>query len=323
MPRVAVIGCGLWGKNLVRNFNNLQVLEAICDTDIDRIKLLTKEYREVKVYHNLDDVLSDPEVTAVAIATPSDTHYQIAMKCLKAYKHVYVEKPIATTSNEAIELNEEADKNRLVLMVGHLLLYHPAVNRLKTLIAEGYLGKICHIQSDRLNYNPRKNDLSVIWDLAPHDISMMSFVLDMDPLQVKSALGYVTTPGRVMDVAHIDLLFPEGVSGHVHNSWIHPNKQVKLLVRGTEMTAILDDTETSHKLHLYSNIAYDNRVVEYPDYIDIEPLKLECQHYINCINKQIKPRSDGLNGYKVVKILEEAEKILSIVPSALTSINPH
>ena len=317
MPRIAVIGCGLWGKNLIRNFNNLQVLEAICDTDEDRLNFISKEYKQVKTYTSLDETLADPNIDAVAIATPSATHYKIAMQCLESNKHVYVEKPIATNSKEAFELNEKANSKELILMVGHLLLYHPAVNRLKSLIAEGYLGKICHIQSDRLNYNPRKNDLSVIWDLAPHDISMMSFVLDMEPIQVKSAMGYVTTPSRVMDVAHIDLLFPENITGHIHNSWIHPYKQVKLLVRGTEMTAILDDTEASHKLHLFSNIAYDNRIVEYPDYIDIEPLKLECQHFINCINKQIKPRSDGLNGYNVVRILEESEKIMTTLPQPL------
>jgi UDP-2-acetamido-3-amino-2,3-dideoxy-glucuronate N-acetyltransferase len=127
-----------------------------------------------------------------------------------------------------------------------------------------------------------------------------------------------------MDVAHIDLLFPNGISAHIHNSWIHPYKQVKLLVRGTEMTAILDDTETSHKLHIYSNTenSYDTRVVEYPEYIDIEPLKLECQHFVNCINRQIKPRSDGINGYNVVKILEEAQKIIHKIPSCVSSINP-
>ncbi len=320
MVNVAVIGCGLWGKNLVRNFSNLQSLVAVCDTNQDRLKFIAKEYRDIKIYATLEEVLADYEVNAVAIATPSATHYDIAMRCMNAGKHVYVEKPIATSSKEALELNEEAESRELVIMVGHLLLYHPAVNRLKSLIAEGYLGQICHIQSDRLNNNPSKNDLSVMWDLAPHDISMMSFVLDLDPLAVKSALGFMTTPGRVMDVCHLDLLFPDGISGHIHNSWIHPCKQVKLLVRGTEMTAILDDTETSHKLHIYSNIAYDSRVVEYPEYIDIEPLKLECQHFLNCINRQIKPRSDGLNGYRVVKILEEAENIMQVIPESLTPL---
>lgn len=311
MNKVAVIGCGMWGKNLIRNFYNLQVLLGVCDSSKERLDIISKEYKDIKIYKNLEQILSDPEVNAVAIATPSATHYEIGMQCLNANKHVYVEKPIAVKSSEAFELNEVANKKELILMVGHLLLYHPAVNRLKSLIEEGYLGKIYHIQSDRLNYNPRKYDLSVIWDLAPHDISMMSFVLGKDPISIRSAVGYMTTPSRVMDVAHLDLLFPDGITGHIHNSWIHPYKQVKLLVRGSDMTAILDDTETSQKLHIYSNLAYDNRIVEYPDYIDIEPLKLECQHFINCINKQIKPRSDGINGYNVVKILEEADKIMN------------
>lgn len=311
MNKVAVIGCGMWGKNLIRNFYNLQVLHGICDSSQERLDIISKEYKKIKIYRNIDEILNDPEVNAVAIATPSASHYEIGMKCLNANKHVYVEKPIAVKSSEAFELNEVANKKELILMVGHLLLYHPAVNRLKSLIEEGYLGKIYHIQSDRLNYNPRKYDLSVIWDLAPHDISMMSFVLGKDPIAIRSAVGYMTTPSRVMDVAHLDLLFDDGITGHIHNSWIHPYKQVKLLVRGSDMTAILDDTETSQKLHIYSNLAYDNRIVEYPDYIDIEPLKLECQHFINCINKQIKPRSDGINGYNVVKILEEADKIMN------------
>lgn len=319
MAKIAVIGCGLWGKNLVRNFYNLQALEAVCDANEETLALIRKQYKGIKTYTTLEEVLNDGNITAVSIATPSATHYDIGMQCLSANKHVYVEKPIATKSLEAKHLNDVAEEKQLVLMVGHLLLYHPAVNRLKKLVSEGYLGQIRHIQSDRLNYNPIKNDLNVVWDLAPHDLSMMAYVLDLDPVSVKHSIGYHTTPNRVVDVAHIDLVFPDGISGHIHNSWIHPTKHVKLLVKGTEMTAIIDDTETSHKLQLFSNDFLDNRVVEYPDYIDIEPLKLECQHFINCITRKIKPRSDGINGYKVVKILEKAMQMMYTIPECVGS----
>ena len=308
--KIAVIGCGLWGKNLIRNFYNFGVLYSGCDLDSDTLESMSKEYPGVNFTNDLENILNSNEIDAIAIATPSHTHYSLVKKALSAGKHVYVEKPIATSSSEARELMELSEEKASVLMVGHLLLYHPAVNRLRSLVAEGYLGDIQYIQSDRLNINFFKNDRSVMWDLAPHDLSMISYVLDLSPLSVKSAVGFSTNNDGIIDIVHLDINFPKNIHAHISDSWIHPQKRVMLLVRGSKYTAILDDTEVSNKIQIYENSNPNNRTAEYPEYLDIEPLKLECQHFISCITNKTKPRSDGSNGYEVVAMLEEAEKLM-------------
>ena len=173
----AVIGCGIWGRNIVRNFYNLGALFGVCDLDKENLKMINELYRDVYTTSNFDEFLLNPEVKAIVVVTPSHTHFNIVKKALLAGKHVYVEKPISTSSEEAGQLKELADKMGVKLLVGHLLLYHPAVNRLKMLIAQGVLGELKYIQSDRLNINYFKNDRSVMWDLAPHDVSMTSYIL--------------------------------------------------------------------------------------------------------------------------------------------------
>jgi len=195
-------------------------------------------------------------------------------------------------------------------MVGHLLLYHPVVNRLKQLIKEDVLGKITYVQSDRLNVNFFRNDRSVLWDLAPHDLSMVSYVLDKKPLHVESAVGCSVNNDGIIDITHIDINFEDDIFVHLSDSWIHPAKRVALLVRGTKATAIFDDSYADKKFELYDNRTTEKKLIECPDYIQIEPLKLECQHFLSSVKNKVKPRSDGLNGYETVKILEEAEKIM-------------
>ena len=308
--KVAVIGCGVWGRNLVRNFYNLEALHSICDMDFETLNTITSQYSEVLGTNNFDEVLDTEDIKGVVIATPSHTHYKLVKKALEAGKNVYVEKPIATSSHEAQELNEIAERKGLVLMVGHLLLYHPAVTRLKTLIREGVLGDIIYVQSDRLNVNFFRNDRSVMWDLTPHDLSMAAYIIDKKPLNVRSAVGASVNNDGIIDIAHLDVNFEDNILVHLSDSWIHPVKHVMLIARGTKATAVLDDTLPENKLVIYDNFSQEKRIVETPDYIEIEPLKLECRHFLNCIENKIKPRSDGLNGYEVVKILEEAEKIM-------------
>jgi len=308
--KVAVIGCGTWGKNLVRNFYNLESLYSICDMDSETICAISSQYNGIKCICEFDEILLTEEIKGVVIATPSHTHYPLVKKALLAGKNVYVEKPVATSSDEAKELTELADEKGLVLMVGHLLLYHPAVTRLKSLIKDNALGKISYLQSDRLNVNFFKNDRSVMWDLTPHDLSMAAYVLDKKPLSVKSAVGCSVNKDGIIDITHIDVDFEDDILVHLSDSWINPVKRVSLTVRGEQATAVLDDTLAENKLVIYDNFSPEKRIVEIPDYIEIEPLKLECMHFLNCIENKIKPRSDGLNGYEVVKILEEAEKIM-------------
>lgn len=309
--RIAVIGFGMWGRNIVRNFYNLNVLDTVCDIDEENRKKILEMYPGVKVTDNLNEIINNKEITGVAVVTPSHTHYKIVKAMLEAGKNVYVEKPISTVAQEARDLSQLAHEKGLVLMVGHLLLYHPAVNRLKMLVEEGALGEIVYAQSDRLNVNFHKNDRSVMWDLAPHDVSMISYVTGKMPVRVISAIGCSSDRNDIMDITHIGIQFEDGVIGHISDSWITPKKHVTLLVRGTKATAILDDTVPENKLTVYDNFVQSNsQNITTPDVLEIEPLKLECQHFVSCCETGKKARSDGDNGFMVTQILEEAEKIM-------------
>lgn len=308
--KIAVIGCGVWGRNIVRNFYNLNVLEIVCDLDESNLQKVKEQYPGVKTTNDFNEIIENPEITAVAVVTPSHTHYKVVKAMLEAGKNVYVEKPISTVAQEAKDLTKLAHRKGLVLMVGHLLLYHPAVNRLKMLIEEGELGEIVYAQSDRLNVNFFKNDRSVMWDLAPHDVSMMSYVTGKEPVRIISAVGCSSEQNDIMDITHISIEFEDGMIGQISDSWITPKKHVQLLVRGTKATAILDDTVAENKLVIFDNFVKDNSKNISLDYLEIEPLKLECQHFISCCETGKKARSDGDNGFMVTTILEQAEKIM-------------
>jgi predicted dehydrogenase len=320
LPKVAVVGCGNWGKNLVRNYAHLGALQVICDADTERLDRLAKEYKGISVTTDFQKVLDDKSITGVVIATPSDTHFDVAKKSLLQGKHVYVEKPLALDVKHAEELDELATKRNLVLMVGHLLLYHPAVNTLKDLIASGELGELRFVRSDRMNFNQTRRD-SVLWDLAPHDLSMMSYLLDCDAPEVTRVGGWDTQDDDTIDVAYLDVAFPvksnkgrKVIPGQVRNSWIDPQKIVRLTVNGTRKTAVLNDTEAADKLQLHSLSSSGRMVVEYPDYPNSEPLHLECEHFLNCIQTGQRPRSDANNAYHVVRVLADVEKRLMARP---------
>lgn len=308
--KIGIIGAGLWGRNIIRNFYNLGYLHTVCDIDNENLKNVISDYNNVNTTNDYKEILNNPEIKGVVVVTPSHTHYKIVKELLEHGKNVYVEKPISTVANEALSLMNLADEKGLVLMVGHLLLYHPVVNRLKMLIEEGVLGEIKYIQSDRLNINYFKNDRSVMWDLAPHDVSMISYIIDKKPKKVVSAVGASSDGNNIMDITHITLEFENGIIGHISDSWIHPQKRVNLLVRGTKATAVFDDTISENKLQIFDNVKPKTNQVVSLDYIEIEPLKLECQHFVTCIENKTKARSDGENGYEVVKVLEEAEKLM-------------
>ncbi len=308
--KVAVIGYGMWGRNIVRNFYNLNVLDTVCDLDDESLKTVQEQFPGVRITKDFNEIINNKEITSVAVVTPSHTHFKLVKAMLEAGKNVYVEKPISTVAEEAKVLMELADEKGLILMVGHLLLYHPAVNRLKMLIEEGALGELVYAQSDRLNVNYHKNDRSVMWDLAPHDVSMIAYVTGKNPVKVLSAMGCSSDRNEIMDITHIGIEFEGGMIGYISDSWITPQKHVNLLVRGTKATAIFDDTKTENKLKVYDNFIPAN-TQDYPfDYLEIEPLKLECQHFIHCCETGQKARSDGENGYTVVSILEEAEAMM-------------
>ena len=274
------------------------------------MKTVKEQFPGVKVTKDFSDIINNPDITGVAVVTPSHTHFKIVKAMLEAGKNVYVEKPISTVAEEAKVLTELAESKGLVLMVDHLLLYHPAVNRLKMLIEEGVLGDLVYAQSDRLNVNYHKNDRSVMWDLAPHDVSMIAYVTGKNPVKIISAIGCSSEKNNIMDITHLGIEFEDGLTAHISDSWITPQKHVMLLIRGTKATAIFDDTAPTDKLKVYDNFKPANTQNYALDYLEIEPLKLACQHFVNCCASGQKARSDGANGYEVVSILEEAEKIM-------------
>lgn len=307
--KIAVIGCGVWGRNIVRNFYNLNVLEIVCDLDESNLQKVKEQYPGVKTTNDFNEIIENPEITAVAVVTPSHTHYKVVKAMLEAGKNVYVEKPISTVAQEAKDLTELAHRKGLVLMVGHLLLYHPAVNRLKMLIEEGELGEIVYAQSDRLNVNFFKNDRSVMWDLAPHDVSMMSYVTGKEPVRIISAVGCSSEQNDIMDITHISIEFEDGMIGQISDSWITPKKHVQLLVRGTKATAILDDTVAENKLVIFDNFVKDNSKNISLDYLEIEPLKLECQHFISCCETGKKPVLMATTDLWLLQFLNRLKKL--------------
>lgn len=309
---IALAGCGSWGKNLARNLHGIGVLNTVCDADPKVLDWAKKTYG-VRISVSYSDLISDPEIKGVVIATPTHTHYALARLALLAGKNVYVEKPLARGYVQAQELNHLASVKGLTLMVGHLLLYHPAVNCLRDLIFKGELGEVRFLNSDRRNFNQQqRRDNNVIWDLAPHDISMMSYILGLEPTGIINACGWSTNSDGVIDVAHLDLNFPGDIPAHIHNSWIDPQKQVLLTVNGSKKTAVLNDIRVQNKLELYS-IEPDGTVkVESVSFGEDEPLRVECEHFVHCIETSEAPRSDGTSGYQVVKILEEAEQKMHV-----------
>jgi len=233
---------------------------------------------------------------------------------------------LARDINHCKELDALANERNLVLMVGHLLLYHPAVNCLKELIASGELGDILFVRSDRMNFNQTRQHWNVLWDLAPHDLSMMSYLLDCDAPEVTRVGGWDTQLDGLVDIAYLDLVFPVNdsvksvklsIPGQIRNSWIDPQKLVRLTVHGTKKTAVLNDAQIENKLALHSLSSSDRMVVEYPHYPDLEPLYLECEHFLNCLTTGERPRTDAANAYHVVKVLSDVENRLSARPNSM------
>jgi len=308
--KIAVRGTGSWGKNLVRNFYELGVLKIVCDLEEDNLTKAKERYPNLLTTSSLKDVIDDKEIDGIVIATPAHTHYEIAKQSLEAGHNVYVEKPLAQNVTEAKELHAIAENKNLTLMVGHLLLYHPAVNKLKQIIASGDLGTVQYVNSDRRNFtaNHRKHS-NVMWDLAPHDFSMMCYILNTEPEKIVNVRTWASS-GDSIDVAHIDILFPNNIGGHIHNSWLDPQKQALLTVNGSRKTAVLNDTFKENKLEIYSRQEDGSLTVEKPVYSNDEPLRLECRHFLDCIEHKRKPTSDSVNGYQVVKYVETCQNFI-------------
>lgn len=317
-PKVGLVGCGRWGKNLIRNFNALGSLQMICDQSSEALSKFQQEYPNVETTQEFANMLTNPVVEGIVIATPSWTHYELAKQALEAGKHVYVEKPLAIETDHVNHLLSLAAQKNRHIMVGHLLLYHPTVHRFKQLVRDGELGEIRYVESYRCNYNPFRSDISVLWDLAPHDISMMSDVLDSPPESLVSVQGQRTGHDNRVDMAQMTVRFENGVEGTLYNSWVSPVKQVQLKVYGTECLGIFDDTLPQNKLSLLSRgrelspapISESDRST--PEYLLIEPLKLECQQFLTCIKEDTQPKTHGQHAAPIIKVLEDAHKALGV-----------
>jgi len=315
--KIACIGAGYWGKNHVRNFYQLGALYTVCDADKKRLKIFEEKYPGIKLTTEYLEVLKNDQIQGVVIATPAETHYQLAKEAILHGKDVLVEKPLSLHINEAEELLEFAEKQNTILMVGHLLQYHPAVIKLKELIRSGKLGKIQYIYSNRLNLGKFRREENILWSFAPHDISIILYFLEETPNEV-SALGGNYLHPHIADVTVSTLNFPSGVKSHIFVSWLHPYKEQKLIVIGDKQMAQFDDVSKDKKLLLFPHkINWINRmpVPEMAEAIKVEfemkePLREECLHFINCIQTRTIPKTDGEEGLRVLQILEACQKSL-------------
>jgi len=319
--RVAVIGCGYWGKNLVRNFAELGALAAVCDPDRAAAERLAGTY-DVAVM-GLAAVLQDPGIGGVAIAAPAILHAELAQQAIAAGKHVFVEKPLALTVAEAERLCSLAERHDRRLMVGHLLQYHPAFTKLREMVRGGALGRLQYLYSNRLNLGKVRREEDILWSFAPHDLSMILSLVGQEPSEVSAQGGYYLHK-TIADVTTTNLVFPGGEQAHVFVCWLHPFKEQKLVAIGDRAMAVFDDGEPwESKLPLYPHRIEWRETIPVPqraeaDPIPVEPgepLKLECRHFLDCIESGSQPRTDGREGLRVLRVLARATASLSGAPT--------
>lgn len=316
---IAVIGAGHWGVNLIRVFSQLDVLHTICDFSPHRLRELAGKYPTAKLTTSLDAVLNDPAVDAVVIATPAERHYAMARSALLAGKDVFVEKPLTLHCHEAENLSFLAERQGRILMVGHLLEYHPAITRLQEMIEAGELGKLEYVYSNRLNMGRVRREENALWSFAPHDISVILLLLKQMPIQITATGGTYLQP-NIADVTISTMLFDRGVRAHIFVSWLHPYKEQKLVIVGEHRMAVFDDVQRTGKLQLYEKkidlvngeFVAGKPVPQVVDFPADEPLMLECQHFVDCIQTRRTPKTDGSDGWRVLKVLEASQRSLNM-----------
>ena len=312
---IAIIGTGYWGKNLIRNYRDIGFLKLLCDNNKETLNQYNEQYPELKTCLALSDVLNQDDIQAVVIATPAETHYTMARESLLADKHVYVEKPLVLSEHEGIELIDLAEERKRVLMVGHLLQYHPAFLRLKEMVRSGELGRINYIYSHRLNLGKIRREENILWSFAPHDISMILALAGEEPEAVIAAGGNYLH-NRIADVTTTNLEFPSGLRAHIFVSWLHPFKEQKLVVVGDRKMAVFDDTLPwpekllvyEHSIEWKDNIPISSKADATRFEIEaLEPLKEECKHFLDCIINSKEPLTSGKEGLRVVKVLNACQ----------------
>lgn len=312
---IGIIGAGYWGKNLVRVFNELNVLKIVCDLDKKILEKRKKEYPNLEFTTDFSKILKDKDIKAVAVSTPSATHHRLAKRALQAGKDVFVEKPLALKVKEGEELVKLARNKKKILMVGHLLLYHPAIVELKKLIKKGELGEVRYIYSNRLNFGKFRREENVLWSFAPHDISLVIDILGM-PQEVL-AVGKSYLRLNIPDVTLSVLKFRNNQAAHIFVSWLNPFKEQKLSVIGSKKMAVFNGVENkltiySHKIKNHENrnpeaVKKKGKPIKIPS---LEPLKEEAKHFLECVKNKTKPKTAGEEGLKVLKVLNLCQKSL-------------
>lgn len=317
--RVCVAGFGHWGKNLVRNFHSLGGLAGVCESDGERLAALRSQYPEAPAFPTFEDALANSAVEAVAIATPAEHHYRMGMAALDAGKDVFVEKPLCLEAEDARRMVERAKEKGRILMVGHLLRYHPAVLKLQELLASGALGSIEYIYSNRLCMGKIRQEENALWSFAPHDISVILALTGQLPVQVSATGGAYIQP-NIADITVSNLLFAKGTRAHVFVSWLHPYKEQRLVVIGTKAMVAFEDSNPQHKL-----VMFDKRVVWANGKVEVsspqgtpvpfpadEPLRLECAHFLECIETRRQPVTPGEEGVATLQVLEACQRSLQM-----------
>lgn len=326
MITIAIVGCGYWGPNLVRNFNSQAdcTVKTVCDASEERLAHMKKLYPSLQTTTDYHSVTNDPEINAVVIATPVRFHHPMAKQALESGKHAFIEKPMAASVAECSELNQIARDKKLTLMVGHTFVYSAPVRKIKDIIASGDLGDLMYLSSRRLNLGLFQKDINVAWDLAPHDISIMQYLLDDYPIAVNCTGKADITPG-IEDITNMTVHFAQKGFGMIQSSWMDPNKVRELTFVGSKRMLVYNDLEPQEKIKIY-----DKRVERPPHYDTfaefhyayhygdtyspfikmVEPLKVETQHFLECIQNGEKPLSSGEEGMMVVQVLEAASESL-------------
>jgi predicted dehydrogenase len=326
--KVGVVGCGYWGPNLVRNFRSILDcdLKVMCDLDVQRLVHLKSVYPEVEGATDYNHVLNGIGLDAVVIATAVKSHFPLAKASLLAGKHTFIEKPMASSTEECEELIEIAKKNGLVLMNGHTFLYSPAVRKIKEIVETGDIGEIRYICARRLNLGLFQKDINVAWDLAPHDISIIQYIMGEQPVSVNCRGSAHITPG-VEDVTTMCLSFRKQQTAIIHSSWLDPRKVREMTIVGSRRMIVYDDVAPLEKIRIYDarvetpphydtfaefHYAYHHGDVYVPYIKQEEPLKVECQHFLDSIRNGTAPLSDGKQGLELVQVLEASSKSLKL-----------
>jgi predicted dehydrogenase len=321
--RVGVVGLGYWGPNLARNFGGLDGVELAwcCDERPERRERFASMFRQTRFTADVEDLLADDALDAVVIATPVPTHAELAVRVLRAGKHCFVEKPLAQSvadAERAVRAAREADR---ILMVGHLLEYHPGVRKLEEIAAAGELGEIHYIYSNRLNLGQLRADENALWSLGAHDISVILYLAGGEEPDEVAAYGESYMRAGVEDVVFAFLRFASGVAAHLHLSWLDPHKERRFTVVGSKRMATFDDMALERKVTVYDK-GFDQASASYGEYItrsgdvhspridNSEPLRVECEHFVACVRDGVAPRSDGASGLRVVRVLERLQQEL-------------